>query len=52
MSRHADDIAQSRDSIKERLKTGAWVFIWIVVAEAVSLGLAFWMRFQVGPSAL
>ncbi|KAK9862058.1 hypothetical protein WJX84_004809 [Apatococcus fuscideae] len=36
----------SRDSIKERLKTGAWVFIWIVVAEAVSLGLAFWMRFQ------
>ncbi len=36
-----------RATVKKHLLTGAWVFIWVVVAEAVSLALAFWMRFQV-----
>ena len=33
-----------RDYIVEKLSVGKWIFLWVVLAEGVSLGLAMVMR--------
>ena len=33
-----------RDYIIEKLSVGKWIFLWVVLAEGISLGLAMFMR--------